>query len=34
MNAGKAIWKDFDKQVPSSLIQQVLDDYKAAGKNY
>ena len=34
MNAGKAIWKDFDKQVPPSLIQQVLDDYKAAGKNY
>ena len=34
MNAGKAIWKDFDKQVPPSLIQQVLDGYKAAGKNY
>ena len=29
MNAGKAIWKD-----PPSLIQQVLDGYKAAGKNY
>ena len=34
MNAGKAIWKDCDEQVPPSLIQQVLDGYKAAGKNY
>ena len=34
MNAGKAIWKDFDKAESPVLIQQVLDGYKAAGKNY
>ena len=34
MTAGKAIWNDFEKQVPAALIQEVLDSYKAAGKNY
>lgn len=34
MTTGKSIWKNFEKQVPASLIQQVLDSYKAAGKTY
>ena len=34
MERGKAIWNDFPKQVPASLIQEIMDTYKAAGKQY